>query len=69
MSLPAVVQHIGVLQESGLVTSEKIGRVRTCRLEPGSHLQGVRMSVTHAAFTLERDYPYTPPQSGSAGSR
>jgi DNA-binding transcriptional ArsR family regulator len=34
MSLPAVVQHLHVLQASGLVRSEKIGRVRTCRLEP-----------------------------------
>jgi DNA-binding transcriptional ArsR family regulator len=34
MSLPAVVQHIDVLQNSGLVRSEKVGRVRTCRLEP-----------------------------------
>jgi DNA-binding transcriptional ArsR family regulator len=34
MSLPAVVQHLGVLQESGLVRSEKVGRVRMCRLEP-----------------------------------
>lgn len=34
MSLPAVVQHIDVLQKSGLVRSQKVGRVRTCRLEP-----------------------------------
>lgn len=34
MSLPAVVQHIAVLQTSGLIRSEKIGRVRTCRIEP-----------------------------------
>jgi DNA-binding transcriptional ArsR family regulator len=34
MSLPAVVQHIDVLQKSGLVRSEKVGRVRTCMLEP-----------------------------------
>jgi DNA-binding transcriptional ArsR family regulator len=34
MSLPAVVQHIQVLEESGLVSSEKVGRVRTCRMEP-----------------------------------
>ncbi|HVZ13525.1 MAG TPA: metalloregulator ArsR/SmtB family transcription factor [Bauldia sp.] len=33
MSLPAVVQHLAVLEESGLVTSEKVGRVRTCRIE------------------------------------
>jgi DNA-binding transcriptional ArsR family regulator len=35
MSLAAVVQHLAVLEESGIVSSEKIGRVRTCRLEPG----------------------------------
>jgi DNA-binding transcriptional ArsR family regulator len=32
MSLPAVVQHLQVLEGSGLVISEKVGRVRTCRL-------------------------------------
>src|SRR6266496_6581822 len=35
MSLPAVVQHLAVLEASGLVRSEKVGRVRTCRIEPG----------------------------------
>jgi DNA-binding transcriptional ArsR family regulator len=34
MSLPAVVQHLQVLEGSGLVRSEKVGRVRTCRIEP-----------------------------------
>lgn len=34
MSLPAVMQHLAVLEGSGLVVSEKIGRVRTCRIEP-----------------------------------
>ena len=38
MSLPAVVQHIDVLRRSGLVRSEKVGRVRTCRLEPAPML-------------------------------
>jgi DNA-binding transcriptional ArsR family regulator len=33
MSLPAVLQHLQVLENSGLVRSEKAGRVRTCRLE------------------------------------
>jgi DNA-binding transcriptional ArsR family regulator len=33
ITLAAVVQHIQVLEESGLVCSEKIGRVRTCRIE------------------------------------
>jgi DNA-binding transcriptional ArsR family regulator len=34
MSLAAVVQHLQVLEASGLVRSEKVGRVRTCRVEP-----------------------------------
>src|SRR5579863_5118864 len=33
MSLPAVTQHLAVLERSGLVVSEKTGRVRTCRIE------------------------------------
>ena len=33
MSLPAVLQHVQVLERSGVVTTEKVGRVRTCRLE------------------------------------
>ncbi|MGN6125912.1 MAG: ArsR/SmtB family transcription factor [Humibacter sp.] len=33
MSLPAVIQHLQVLEASGLVTSAKVGRVRTCRLD------------------------------------
>jgi DNA-binding transcriptional ArsR family regulator len=33
MSLPAVIQHLQVLESSGLVTSQKIGRIRTCRIE------------------------------------
>jgi DNA-binding transcriptional ArsR family regulator len=36
MSLPAVVQHLQVLEASGLVRSEKAGRVRTCRIEPAA---------------------------------
>jgi len=36
MSLSAVVQHLAVLQASGLVRSEKVGRVRTCRIEPAA---------------------------------
>lgn len=34
MSLPAVVQHLQALEASGLVTSQKVGRVRTCQIEP-----------------------------------
>src|SRR5688500_6033379 len=34
MSLPAVLQHLQMLEASGLVQSEKKGRVRTCRIRP-----------------------------------
>lgn len=34
MSLPSVLQHLQILEESGLIRSEKVGRVRTCRIEP-----------------------------------
>jgi len=38
MSLAAVVQHLQVLEQSGVIRTEKLGRVRTCRIEP----QGLR---------------------------
>ena len=34
MSLPGVMQHLAVLEASGLVISEKIGRTRTCKIDP-----------------------------------
>lgn len=34
ITLAAVLQHLQVLEESGLVRTEKAGRVRTCRIEP-----------------------------------
>lgn len=34
MSMSAVVQHLKILEAAGLVASEKLGRVRTCRVEP-----------------------------------
>jgi DNA-binding transcriptional ArsR family regulator len=35
VTLAAVVQHLQILEDSGLVRTQKIGRVRTCRMEPG----------------------------------
>ena len=32
MTLTGMKKHVGVLEQAGLVTTEKIGRVRTCRL-------------------------------------
>jgi len=40
VSLAAVIQHLQVLETSGLVWSEKVGRVRTCHIEPA----GLRMA-------------------------
>lgn len=34
MTLAAVVQHVQVLEESGVIRTEKVGRVRMCRIEP-----------------------------------
>ena len=36
MSLPAVVQHLQVLEGAGLVKTQKIGRVRSCTLDTGA---------------------------------
>jgi len=36
MSLPAIVQHLKVLEDSGLVTTQKVGRVRTCTIDTGA---------------------------------
>jgi DNA-binding transcriptional ArsR family regulator len=36
MSMPAVLQHLQVLEQSGLVRSRKVGRVRTCSIEVGA---------------------------------
>jgi DNA-binding transcriptional ArsR family regulator len=42
MSMPAAFQHLQVLEGAGLVRSEKVGRVRTCQLEPA----GLRLAET-----------------------
>lgn len=34
MTLTGVVQHLQILEKSGLIRSEKVGRVRTCRIAP-----------------------------------
>lgn len=55
MSLPAVVQHIDVLHQSGLVASEKVGRVRTCRLEPAP-MRTVEQWLGEHRATWERQF-------------
>jgi DNA-binding transcriptional ArsR family regulator len=53
MTLPAVLQHVGVLEASGLVRSEKSGRVRTCRIEPTA-LRMAEQWITERRTTWER---------------
>ena len=57
MTLAAVVQHVQVLEESGLLRSEKVGRVRTCRLEPavlGTAESWIAERRTHWERKLDR---------------
>lgn len=53
MSLPAVVQHLKVLEASGLVRTEKVGRVRTCSVDKGG-LQMVEHWINERRRMWER---------------
>ncbi len=54
MSLPAVMLHLKVLEETGLVTSQKLGRVRTCRVDPQMLSQAERW-ITERRLMWERN--------------
>lgn len=54
MSLPGVMQHLKVLEASGLVVSEKAGRVRTCRIEPKALTQAERWIAERRALWERR---------------
>ena len=53
MSLPAVIQHLQVLESSGLVRTEKVGRVRTCSIEPAA-LRAAEQWMAAQRATWER---------------
>ena len=53
MSLAAVVQHVQVLEESGLVRSQKLGRIRTCSLNPGT-LRSAEHWISERRTLVER---------------
>jgi DNA-binding transcriptional ArsR family regulator len=53
MSLPAVVQHLHVLERSGLVGSQKVGRVRRCHVEPAV-LSGAERWIAERREAWER---------------
>lgn len=50
MTLSAVVQHLKILEDAGLVRSEKLGRVRTCRLEPRAMIEVERWIAERKRF-------------------
>lgn len=50
MSLPGVMQHLAVLEASGLVVSQKVGRSRTCRIEPKALGQAERWIAERRAL-------------------
>ena len=61
MTLSAVVQHLAVLEASGLVKSEKVGRVRTCRVDAralrgAEHWIGERRASWEARLDRLGDY-------------
>jgi DNA-binding transcriptional ArsR family regulator len=53
MSMPAVLQHLQVLEDSGLVRSTKVGRVRTCSIEVEA-LQPVERWLDERRYSWER---------------
>lgn len=72
MTLPALLQHLGILERAGIVTSEKQGRVRTVSLRPGAldvlHLwldaqrtpaerQADRLAVHLARYPQKKEHP------------
>jgi len=66
MSLAAVVQHVQVLEASGLVRTQKVGRTRTCAIDPAA-LRSAEDWLSQRRSLWERrldrlgDYLTTPP--------
>ena len=73
MSLQAVAQHLQVLEASGLVHTGKVGRVRTCSIEPAV-LRSAEDWITERRTSWERrldrlgDYLAEHPQQPNPGS-
>ncbi len=67
ITLTAVMQHLQILEECGLAHTEKLGRVRTCRIEPagfdaleqwiGKHRTAWERRLDRLASLLEEDEP------------
>lgn len=57
ITLTAVAQHLQILEESDLVRTEKVGRVRTCRIEPAGFSlleQWIKDHRSHWELSLDR---------------
>jgi DNA-binding transcriptional ArsR family regulator len=54
MTLAAVVQHVQVLERSGLISTEKVGRVRTCQLAPQGLAEAERWLADRRALWEKR---------------
>ena len=54
MSLPAVSKHLGVLEDAGLLTREKAGRVRHCRLVEEPMQDALEWIVRYGRFWEDR---------------
>ena len=52
MTLTGMKKHVGILEDAGLVATEKVGRVRTCRLGP-RRLDDERAWMDHHRRTVE----------------
>jgi DNA-binding transcriptional ArsR family regulator len=53
MSLAAVLQHVQVLEASGLISSKKVGRVRTCSINPVA-LRSAEQWIADRRSSVER---------------
>src|SRR4030081_1533301 len=72
MSLSAVMQHLEVLEASGLVRSEKVGRVRTCHVETRTlrtpeHWIAERRTIWERRFDRLGEFLAANPQEPSPG--
>src|ERR1700674_1064916 len=55
ITLAAVLQHLQVLEQSGLMQTKKVGRVRTCRIEPAG-LSAAEQWIGDLRFMWERRF-------------
>lgn len=54
MTLTGMKKHIGVLEHAGLVTTEKVGRVRTCRIGPSQLVEELEWILRYRELWAER---------------